>query len=93
MEVVEGVEERNKIVSLDKYKLAQEAISLSLAAAEQEAIRAEDDAEQAAIAAGEKPLEETLAAIEVDDDALSKVIPLEDGDNPKEEDEEDGLEE
>lgn len=81
------------MVSLDEYKLAQEAISLSLAAAEQEAIRAEDDAEQAAVAAGEKPLEETLAAIEVDDDALSEVIPLEDSDNPEEEDEEDELEE
>jgi len=45
VEVVEGVEERNKMVLLDKYKLAQEVISLSLAAAEQEAIRAEDDAE------------------------------------------------
>lgn len=89
VEVVEGVEERDKMVLLDEYKLAQEVILLSLAAAEQEAIRAEDDAEQAAVAAGEKPLEETLAAIEVDDDALSEVIPLEDSDNPEEEDEED----
>jgi len=93
VEVVEGVEERNKIVLLDKYKLAQEVILLSLAAAEQEAIRAEDNAEQAAIAAGKKPLEETLAAIKIDDDALSEVIPLKDSDNPKEEDEEDELEE
>ena len=87
VEVVEGVEERDTMVLLDEYKLAQEAISQSLAAAEQEAIRAEDNAEQAAIASGEKPLEETLAAIEVDDDALSEVIPLEDSDNPEEEDE------
>jgi len=95
VEVVEGVEEHDKMVPLDEYKLAQEAISQSLAAAEQEAIRAEDDAEQAAIAAGKKPLEETLAAIKVDDDsnALSEVILLEDSDNPKEEDEEDELEE
>ena len=62
---------------------------------EQEAIRAEDNVEQAAVAAGEKPLEETLAAIKVDDDsdALSKVIPFKDSDNPKKEDEEDELEE
>jgi len=45
--------------------------------------------EQAAIAAGEKPLEETLAAIKVNNNALSEVIPLEDSDNPEEEDEED----
>jgi hypothetical protein len=50
---------------------------------------------KAAIAACEKPLEETLAAIEVDDDsdALSEVIPLKDSDNPEGEDEEDELEE
>ena len=59
------------------------------------AIRAEENTEQAAVAACEKPLEKTLAAIEVDDDsnALSEVIPLEDSDNPKEGDEEDELEE
>jgi hypothetical protein len=93
VEVVEGVEERNKIVLLDEYKLMQEVILLSLAAAEQEDIRAEDDAEQAAVAAGEKPLEETLTTIKVNDDALSEVIPLKDSDNPKEEDKEDKLEE
>ena len=62
---------------------------------EQEAIRAEDNAEQAAVAACEKPLEETLAAIKVNNnsDALSEVIPLKDSNNPKEEDEEDELEE
>ena len=96
MEVVEGVEEHNKMVLLDEYKLAQEVILLSLAAAEQEAIRAEDNAEQAAVAIGEKPLEETLAVIKVNDNALSEVIPLKDSNNPKEkdkEDEEDKLEE
>ena len=48
---------------------------------EQEAIRAVDNAEQAAVAACEKPLEETLAAIEVDDDsdALSEVIHVQGG--------------
>ena len=45
MEIVEGIEEYNKIVLLNEYKLAQEAILQSLAAAEQEAIRAEDNAE------------------------------------------------
>lgn len=59
VEVVEGVEERDKMVALDEYKLAQEAILQSLAAAEQEAIRAEDDAEQVAVASGEKPLEDS----------------------------------
>ena len=51
--------------------------------------------EQAAITTGEKPLEKTLAAIEVDDDSnvLSKVIPLKNSNNPKEKDKEDELEE
>jgi hypothetical protein len=59
-------------------------------AIEQEAISAEDNAKQAAIAAGKRLLEETLIATD-DGDALGEVIPLEDSDNPKEEDEEDEL--
>ena len=39
------VEERDKMGLLDEYKLAQEAILLSLAAAKQEAIKAKDDME------------------------------------------------
>ena len=44
---------------------------------------------QAAVTVGEKPLKETLS----DSDVLSKVILLKNSDNPKEEDEEDDLEE
>jgi len=39
---VEGIEEYNKMLSLEEYKLAQQAILQSLAAAEKDAIRAKD---------------------------------------------------
>ena len=66
--------------------------------AKQEAIKAENGtaSKQPAVTVGEKPLKETLVAIKIDNsnsDALSKVILLKDSDNPKEEDEEDKVEE
>ena len=95
IKIIKGIEKCNKLVPLEEYKLTQKAISQSLAIAEQKAIKAEDDTKQAAVATGEKPLKETLAAIKVNDDsnALNEVILLKDNNNPKEEDEEDKLEE
>ena len=80
------MEDYKKLLPLNEYKLAQQAVSQLLAAEEQEAIRAEDRVEEAAIAAGATPLEETLIAIEVDydSDALIEGIPLEDSDDSNE---------
>jgi len=66
-------------------------MSKSLAAAEKDAIRAEDQVEEAAVAAGAMLMEDTLAAIKVNDnsDALINVIPLKNGDDLNEEGDED----
>ena len=82
------------MLSLEEYKLAQQAILQSLAAAEKDAIRAKDQVEEVAIAAGAMSMEDTLAAIKVDDnsDALINVIPLKDGDDLNKKGDEDSQE-
>ena len=82
------------MLSLEEYKLVQQVMLQSLAAAEKDAIRAKNQVEEAAIAIGAMLIEDTLAAIKVDDnsDALIDVIPLKDGDNLNKEGDKDSQE-
>ena len=83
VKAVEGVKEHNEIFLLKEYKLTQQAMLQSLAIAEKDTIRAENQVEETAVATGTKPLEDTLAAIEVNNNSNTSInaIPLKDGNN------------